>query len=99
MVFQNQKKLMFELDLNKVANTTIAGRDVNVELNTPELNKLDSRQNEDQLVEIKFYIPGSVEANEEEEEEEGKTAAQVLWPSVYCRTFLKPLNHWPILAL
>jgi hypothetical protein len=76
LVFQNQKKMMFDLDLNKVANTTIAGKDVNVEFNTPELSKLDLRRNEDQLVEIKLYIPGSAEANDEEDEEEGKTAAQ-----------------------
>ena len=59
LAFLISNKIAFELPLNKVANSNIAGRtEVSLEFPTPA-DKKPGRGAPDELTEIRFYVPGT----------------------------------------
>ncbi|KZT09245.1 SSrecog-domain-containing protein [Laetiporus sulphureus 93-53] len=94
LAFLVSNKTSFELPLTNVANSNIAGRtEVSLEFATPSSSKKSSRNAPDEMVEIRFYVPGtatrdrgseagSQKSDEEEEEEEEISAAQAFHDAV-----------------
>jgi structure-specific recognition protein 1 len=84
----------FELPLNEVANSHVSGKnEVSIEMTLNEGNgsAMDRRQymkaRGDQPMEIRFYVPGMVQAEEGENDEE-QTAAQLLCETVKTKAEL-----------
>lgn len=60
LAFLVSNKTAFELPLSEVANSNIAGRtEVSLEFATPSSSKKPSRTAPDEMVEIRFYVPGT----------------------------------------
>ncbi|KAG0255512.1 FACT complex subunit [Mortierella polycephala] len=79
LMFSVQDKDMFEIPLNEVTNTSLTAKhEVMIELGGPdgEGNAKDRYRKGDQLVEMRFYVPGT-KAQEGEGEEE--SAANVFY--------------------
>ncbi|KAH9948881.1 SSrecog-domain-containing protein, partial [Amylocystis lapponica] len=59
LAFLVSNKTSFELPLANVANSNIAGRtEVSLEFATPSSSKKSARNAPDEMVEIRFYVPG-----------------------------------------
>lgn len=74
-MFSVQNKEMFEIPLNEVTNTSLTAKhEVMIELGGPdgEGGARDKNRKGDQLVEMRFYVPG--QANQEGEGEEESNA-------------------------
>ncbi|KAJ1674326.1 FACT complex subunit [Spiromyces aspiralis] len=90
MVFKVDNKPMLDLPMSQVANTNLAGRnEVSIEFQPPRSNA--KRKAIDELVEVRFYIPGTAttttkkakdEGGSEEEEEEETNAATLFYETV-----------------
>jgi len=88
LVFQVGTRPGFEVPLSKVSNTNLVGKtEVAVEFALPKEGEKKEWEQGDELVEMRFYVPGMKEKDgsdaenaeeEEEEEEEEVTAASVL---------------------
>jgi structure-specific recognition protein 1 len=84
-------KTAFELPLDNVANSNIAGRtEVSIEFNNPPPAK-GSKNNAEELVEIRFFVPGTQSKNRgsdagsqksDAEDEEEVSAAQVFHDTI-----------------
>ncbi|GBE83057.1 SSrecog-domain-containing protein [Sparassis latifolia] len=93
LAFLVSNKTSFELPLTQVANSNIAGKtEVSLEFATPS-NKKAARNAPDEMVEIRFYVPGThtrsargsdagSQKSDEEDEEEEISAAQAFHDSV-----------------
>lgn len=84
VVFQVNGKPSFEIPYKQISNSNLATKnEVAVELNL--VNNIDNiEKTGDELVELRFFIPGSVDAegndnNNENNEEEEKSAAQIFY--------------------
>jgi structure-specific recognition protein 1 len=78
LVFSVQNKEMFEIPLNEVTNTSLTAKhEVMIELGGPdgESGSRDRSRKGDQLVEMRFYVPG--QANQEGGEGEEESNANV----------------------
>ena len=85
LAFLVSNRTAFELPLDRVANSNIAGR-TEVSLEFATQNKKPSRHAPDEMVEIRFYVPGTQpkerasdagsQKSDDEEEEEEISAAQ-----------------------
>lgn len=92
LAFLVSNKTSFELPLTNVANSNIAGRtEVSLEFATPSSSKKPSRNAPDEMVEIRFYVPGTATRDRgseagsqksDEEEEEEISAAQAFHDAV-----------------
>jgi structure-specific recognition protein 1 len=96
LVFQVGARAGFEVPLTRVSNTNLVGKnEVAVEFNTGNTNNNNNNKDErgDELVEMRFYVPGMKEKdkdasdveNDDEEEgagEEETTAASVFYPLI-----------------
>lgn len=90
LAFLVSNKTVFELPLTNVANSNIAGRtEVSLEFATPA-NKKPSKGASDEMVEIRFYVPGTQtkergsDAGSQHSEDEGEeiSAAQAFHDAV-----------------
>ncbi|EJT99906.1 SSrecog-domain-containing protein [Dacryopinax primogenitus] len=92
LAFLVATKPLFEIPLTSIANSNIAGKtEVSLEFLNPEQLKPDPaapkrRRAGDELVEMRFYVPGTVERDEgKEDDEEGEeevSAAQAFYELV-----------------
>ncbi|PCH39916.1 SSrecog-domain-containing protein [Wolfiporia cocos MD-104 SS10] len=87
LAFLISNKTSFELPLTNVANSNIAGRtEVSLEFATPSSSKKPSRSAPDEMVEIRFYVPGTAtrdaESGHSDDEEEEISAAQAFHDAV-----------------
>ncbi|KAG0255749.1 FACT complex subunit [Linnemannia exigua] len=83
LVFSVQNKEMFEIPLNEVTNTSLTAKhEVMIELGGPdgEGGARDKSRKGDQLVEMRFYVPG--QANQEGGEGEEESNANVFYNSI-----------------
>ncbi|KAF9910746.1 FACT complex subunit [Lobosporangium transversale] len=70
LVFSVQNKDMFEIPLNEVINTSLTAKhEVMIELGTADSEGKEKNRKGDQLVEMRFYVPGSKAQDGEGEEE------------------------------
>ncbi|KAF9807348.1 hypothetical protein IEO21_08260 [Rhodonia placenta] len=91
LAFLVSNKTAFELPLANVANSNIAGRtEVSLEFATPSSSKKPSRSAPDEMVEIRFYVPGTATrdrgsdagSQKSDDEEEEISAAQAFHDAV-----------------
>ena len=96
LVFQVGTRSGFEVPLSKVSNTNLVGKtEVAVEFSLPKEGEKKEWDQGDELVEMRFYVPGMKEkdkdgsdvenAGEDEEEEQSEevTAASVFIPALF----------------
>ncbi|OCH85951.1 SSrecog-domain-containing protein [Obba rivulosa] len=92
LAFLVSNKTAFELPLTNVANSNIAGRtEVSLEFATPSNSKKPSKHAPDEMVEIRFYVPGThtrsprgsdAGSQKSDDEEEEISAAQAFHDAV-----------------
>lgn len=98
LVFQIGTRAGFEVPLSQVSNTNLVGKtEVAVEFALAKDGEKKDSVNSDELVEVRFYVPGKKEkeadgsdaeqegGGDEEEEEEETTAASVIPPKLQSR--------------
>ncbi|KAH3662354.1 hypothetical protein OGAPHI_005606 [Ogataea philodendri] len=74
LTFNINNRPAFEIPYSDITNTNLSRKnEITVELNSTE--QTDPERTGDELVEMKLYIPGTVEADEDEGEEEDKEEA------------------------
>jgi structure-specific recognition protein 1 len=93
LAFLVSNKTSFELPLNHVANSNIAGRtEVSLEFANPGSANKKSKNTGDEMVEIRFYVPGThtktrdsdagSQKSDAEDEDDETSAAQVFHESI-----------------
>jgi structure-specific recognition protein 1 len=75
LLFNIGNKTAFEIPLSQVANSNLANRnEVNVEFTQPDQSELQGKSKKTsthELVEMRFYIPGTMIVKDENEGDEG----------------------------
>ncbi|KAG0223573.1 FACT complex subunit [Actinomortierella wolfii] len=90
LLFNVGNKEMFEIPLKEVTNTSLTGKhEIMMELGAPDLDGAPNKKFKgDQLVEMRFYISGTVPKDPDAEDEadgEEESAAQVFYDEIKAR--------------
>ncbi|KAF9427529.1 FACT complex subunit [Podila epigama] len=90
LLFNVSNKEMFEVPLNEVTNTSLTGKhEVMIELSGPdgESTAKDRNRKGDQLVEMRFYIPGTVPKDPDADDDDGEeeNAANVFYEELKAK--------------
>ncbi|OMH86073.1 FACT complex subunit pob3 [Zancudomyces culisetae] len=103
LVFRTENKPTFDLPLETVANTNLVGKsEVSIELQSaPEIAGKKRKNQFDELVEIRFYVPGVVAkdmtnkdsgGSDQEQEQSETSAAQVFYETVKSKADLGQIS-------